>query len=88
MPPDTSVKSVTVNSGARLDALPMSSFHRRILWLIGAGMFFDSFDIYNPDELLQRLVMHKPGDQVPLTVVRGGQNVNLTVTIGEAPVQQ
>lgn len=48
---------------------------------------FDGFDIYNPDELLQRLVVHKPGDQVNATVVRNGQNVNLTITIGEAPVQ-
>jgi putative MFS transporter len=36
----------TANAGARLDRLPTSSFHRRILWLIGAGMFLDSFDIY------------------------------------------
>lgn len=35
-----------VNAGARLDRLPLSSFHRRIMWLIGAGMFFDGFDIY------------------------------------------
>jgi putative MFS transporter len=26
--------------------LPISGFHRRILWLIGGGMFLDSFDIY------------------------------------------
>jgi len=31
---------------ARLDRLPISSFHRRIMWLIGIGMFFDGFDIY------------------------------------------
>jgi len=48
---------------------------------------FDGFDIYNPDELLQRLVVHKPGDQVNATVVRNGQNMNLSITIGEAPVQ-
>lgn len=36
----------TTNAGARLDRLPTSSFHRRILWLIGGGMFLDSFDIY------------------------------------------
>jgi MFS transporter, putative metabolite:H+ symporter len=35
-----------VNAGARLDRLPISSFQRRILWLIGIGMFFDGFDIY------------------------------------------
>lgn len=35
-----------VNAGARLDRLPISSFHHRIIWLIGAGMFFDGFDIY------------------------------------------
>jgi len=35
-----------VNAGARLDRLPICAFHRRILWLIGIGMFFDGFDIY------------------------------------------
>jgi len=35
-----------VNAGARLDRLPVSGFHRRILRLIGLGMFFDGFDIY------------------------------------------
>jgi putative MFS transporter len=30
-----------VNTGARLDRLPISSFHYRIFWLVGAGMFFD-----------------------------------------------
>jgi S1-C subfamily serine protease len=49
---------------------------------------FDNFDIYNPDELLQRLVIHNPGDQVNLTVIRNGQPTNLTLTVGEAPVQQ
>ncbi|HET9626230.1 MAG TPA: MFS transporter [Kofleriaceae bacterium] len=37
---------MTVHAGARLDRLPMSRFHRRVLWLIGIGMFFDGFDIY------------------------------------------
>jgi MFS transporter, putative metabolite:H+ symporter len=37
---------VTANAGTRLDRLPISSFHRRIMWLIGIGMFFDGFDIY------------------------------------------
>jgi putative MFS transporter len=36
----------TVNAGGRLDRLPVSSFHRRIMKLIGIGMFFDGFDIY------------------------------------------
>jgi MFS transporter, putative metabolite:H+ symporter len=35
-----------VNAGARLDRLPISSFHHRIFWLIGAGMFFDGYDLY------------------------------------------
>lgn len=35
-----------VNSGARMDRLPISSFHRRMFWLIGAGMFFDGYDLY------------------------------------------
>jgi len=36
----------SVNAGARLDRLPLSAFHRRIMRLIGLGMFFDGFDIY------------------------------------------
>jgi MFS transporter, putative metabolite:H+ symporter len=33
-----------VNAGARLDHLPLGRFHTRVLWLVGLGMFFDSFD--------------------------------------------
>jgi MFS transporter, putative metabolite:H+ symporter len=33
-----------VEAGARLDRLPIGPFHRRVLWLVGLGMFFDSFD--------------------------------------------
>jgi MFS transporter, putative metabolite:H+ symporter len=32
--------------GARLDRLPIGAFHRRLLVLVGVGMFFDGFDIY------------------------------------------
>ncbi|MBV9582351.1 MAG: trypsin-like peptidase domain-containing protein [Chloroflexi bacterium] len=48
---------------------------------------FDSYDIYNPDELLQRLVLHNPGDQVQVGVIRNGQQSTQSLTIGEAPVQ-
>ncbi|HZY13085.1 MAG TPA: MFS transporter [Beijerinckiaceae bacterium] len=41
MPSGTSIQT-----GARLDRLPISSFHKRIFWLIGAGMFFDGYDLY------------------------------------------
>jgi MFS transporter, putative metabolite:H+ symporter len=37
---------IAVNAGARLDRLPVSSFHYRIFWLVGAGMFFDGYDLY------------------------------------------
>ena len=36
----------TVQSGPRLDRLPITNFHKRIFWLIGAGMFFDGYDLY------------------------------------------
>lgn len=39
-------KNTDLNAGARLDRLPICSFHWRILALIGAGMFLDAFDIY------------------------------------------
>ncbi len=42
----TSAPAVAVNAGARLDRLPISSFHYRIFWLVGAGMFFDGYDLY------------------------------------------
>jgi putative MFS transporter len=38
--------ATVVNAGARLDRLPISSFHYRIFWLVGAGMFFDGYDLY------------------------------------------
>lgn len=38
--------TTAVNAGARLDRLPISSFHYRIFWLVGAGMFFDGYDLY------------------------------------------
>ena len=41
---------------ARLDRLPILPFHRRLLGLIGAGMFFDSFDIYLAGSVLGELV--------------------------------
>ncbi len=47
---------VAVNAGARLDRLPVSSFHWRILGLIGAGMFLDAFDIYLQGAVLATLV--------------------------------
>lgn len=50
---------MTVNAGARLDRLPMSGFHRRILWLIGIGMFFDGFDIYIASTVLGATVASK-----------------------------
>ena len=36
----------TVNSGARLDRLPIAGFHWKMLWLIGAGSLVDAFDLY------------------------------------------
>ncbi|HUA54798.1 MAG TPA: MFS transporter [Candidatus Sulfotelmatobacter sp.] len=39
-------QTIIVNAGARLDRLPISAFHRRIFGLVGAGMFFDGYDLY------------------------------------------
>ena len=36
----------TAHAGARLDRLPISRFHWKILFLIGAGVAIDAFDIY------------------------------------------
>src|SRR3981189_2806238 len=48
-----------VNTAARLDRLPISSFHYRIFWLIGAGMFFDGYDLYVASGVLGGTVQTK-----------------------------
>src|ERR1051325_5680626 len=48
-----------VNAGGRLDRLPISSFHHRIFWLIGAGMFFDGYDLYVAGSVLAATVQTK-----------------------------
>lgn len=44
------------SSAARLDRLPILPFHRRLLGLVGAGMFFDGFDVYLAGSVLGSLV--------------------------------
>ncbi|TAK31666.1 MAG: MFS transporter [Chloroflexota bacterium] len=46
-------------TGARLDRLPICSFHYRLLALISAGMFIDAFDIYLMGPVLAELVRTK-----------------------------
>src|SRR5437868_5012633 len=48
-----------VNAGARLDRLPISSFHYRIFWLVGAGMFFDGYDLYIAGGVLASAIQSK-----------------------------
>src|SRR3954454_16591037 len=36
--------TIHVNSGLRLDNVPICRFHRRLALLVGLGLFFDSFD--------------------------------------------
>ncbi len=48
--------SAAVNAGARLDRLPISGFHWRILSLIGAGMFLDAFEVYLAGGVLGAMV--------------------------------
>ncbi|HEY6356036.1 MAG TPA: MFS transporter, partial [Burkholderiaceae bacterium] len=51
--------SVTVNAGARLDRLPISAFHYRVFWLVGAGMFFDGYDLYVASSVLAATIQSK-----------------------------
>jgi putative MFS transporter len=50
---------MSVNAGARLDRLPVSSFHYRIFWLVGAGMFFDGYDLYVAGGVLASAIQTK-----------------------------
>jgi len=51
--------ATAVNAGARLDRLPVSSFHYRIFWLVGAGMFFDGYDLYVASSVLAATIQTK-----------------------------
>ena len=51
--------ATAVNAGARLDRLPISSFHYRIFWLVGAGMFFDGYDLYVAGGVLASTIQSK-----------------------------
>lgn len=51
--------TTSVNAGARLDRLPVSSFHYRIFWLVGAGMFFDGYDLYVAGGVLAATIQTK-----------------------------
>ncbi len=61
------------NAGARLDRLPVGPFHYRLIALIGAGMFIDSFDIFLSGGVLAAMVksgystMHLNADFVAST---------------------
>jgi putative MFS transporter len=39
------MNAMVVNSGPRLDRLPIARFHWRTLFLVGAGMFLDAFEL-------------------------------------------
>ena len=49
---------------------------------------FNGKDIQGADDFLQELVVHQPGNQIRLGIIRGGQSQSVTVTLGEAPVQR
>jgi putative MFS transporter len=51
--------ATAVNAGGRLDRLPISSFHYRIFWLVGAGMFFDGYDLYVAGGVLASAIQTK-----------------------------
>jgi putative MFS transporter len=69
-----------VNAGARLDRLLISSFHYRIFGLVGAGMFFDGYDLYVAGGVLASAIQTKFS-----TVPQNLQFISLTfvgMTIG------
>jgi putative MFS transporter len=72
--------ALAVNVGARLDRLPISSFHYRIFALVGAGMFFDGYDLYVAGGVLASAIATKFS-----TAAQNSQFISLTfvgMTIG------
>jgi S1-C subfamily serine protease len=49
---------------------------------------FEGQDVQNVEHFLQTIAAHKSGDKVTLQVVRGGQEQNIPVTLGERPATQ
>lgn len=56
------MRAGVVNAGARLDRLPISRFHWKILGLVGAGAFFDSFDIFLAASVVAAMVHERFAD--------------------------
>ena len=52
---DRTLVTPGVNAGPRLDRLTIGRFHRRLFALVGAGMFFDGFDLYLASSVLGAL---------------------------------
>ena len=77
--------ATAVNAGARLDRLPISSFHYRIFWLVGAGMFFDGYDLYVAGGVLASTIQTKFS-----TLPQNLQFLSLTfvgMTIAASPIK-
>ena len=51
--------TTSANAGARLDRLPIGSFHYMIFMLVGAGMFFDGYDLYVGTNVLPAMLQSK-----------------------------
>ena len=70
----------SVNAGARLDRLPVGSFHFGIFWLVGAGMFFDGYDLYVGTNVLPAVL--QSGFSTPRLNADFISNTFLGMTIG------
>jgi putative MFS transporter len=71
--------AISVNAGGRLDRLPISSFHHRIFWLIGAGMLLDGYELY----VFTNVLRPPPRGVLDLAAKRGFHLENLLgMTIG------
>jgi putative MFS transporter len=67
------MQAKAVNAGARLDRLPVSKFHWRVLGLIAGGMFLDAFEIYLAGGVLGALVKSGWSD-----LARNAQFISIT----------
>ncbi|HMA75658.1 MAG TPA: MFS transporter [Xanthobacteraceae bacterium] len=70
----------SVNAGVRLDRLPIGSFHYGIFWLVGAGMFFDGYDLYVGTNVLPAVL--QSGFSTPRLNADFISNTFLGMTIG------
>ncbi|WP_206998594.1 MFS transporter [Trinickia mobilis] len=76
------MRAGVVNAGARLDRLPITRFHWKVLGLISAGAFFDSFDIFLAGSVVAAMINERFADLQTGAIFVSATFVGMTIGAG------